>query len=157
MANPKTLTYEQVNTAINIAGSMIGAAKRLNIDHRTFKREALRHGLYRRIHRGGRKFALADILSGKHPQYATHHLTGRLVEEGYKKYQCECCGISSWQNNSITLECDHIDGDNSNHLLSNLRLLCPDCHSQTSTFKNKNRSKEGTEVGSSHSLENCST
>ena len=51
---------------------------------------------------------------------------------------CQECGINEWNNKNIVLECDHIDGDKSNNVLSNARLLCPNCHSQTSTFKTKN-------------------
>ena len=52
---------------------------------------------------------------------------------------CYSCGISSWQNSPITLEIDHIDGNYENNTPENLRLLCPNCHSQTPTFRNKNR------------------
>jgi hypothetical protein len=52
--------------------------------------------------------------------------------------KCDVCGISEWQGNYITLECDHIDGDITNNILSNSRLLCPNCHSQTHTYRSKN-------------------
>jgi 5-methylcytosine-specific restriction endonuclease McrA len=54
-------------------------------------------------------------------------------------YKCSSCGISSYNNLPIRLECDHIDGNPSNNNISNMRLLCPNCHSQTDTYKNKNR------------------
>lgn len=53
-------------------------------------------------------------------------------------YFCSCCGISDWQEKSITLDVEHIDGDSSNNLPENLTLLCPNCHSQTDTYKSKN-------------------
>jgi len=55
-----------------------------------------------------------------------------------KGYKCEICNIRDWNSNKICLEIDHIDGNNQNNLLENLRLLCPNCHSQTSTFRGKN-------------------
>jgi hypothetical protein len=58
-----------------------------------------------------------------------------LIEKNYK---CFICGINQWNNKEISLECDHIDGDITNNRLSNARLLCPNCHSQTETFKYKN-------------------
>lgn len=54
-------------------------------------------------------------------------------------YKCSECGISEWNNKPILLECDHIDGNHSNNKPSNLRLICPNCHSQTPTYKNKNK------------------
>ena len=54
-------------------------------------------------------------------------------------YKCEVCRIDTWRDKPITLECDHIDGNHLNNLPGNLRLVCPNCHSQTSTYKNKNK------------------
>lgn len=53
--------------------------------------------------------------------------------------KCLNCNISTWQNAPLILELDHIDGNASNNNISNLRMLCPNCHSQTPTFKNKNK------------------
>lgn len=54
-------------------------------------------------------------------------------------YKCSCCGISEWNNKPITLDVDHIDGNPYNDNPSNLRYLCPNCHSQTPTYKAKNK------------------
>ena len=52
---------------------------------------------------------------------------------------CWECGINEWNGKPITLELDHIDGNADNDDFNNLRMLCPNCHSQTPTFKNRNR------------------
>lgn len=54
-------------------------------------------------------------------------------------YSCKVCGIVDWNNKPITLELEHIDGNSRNNAKENLTLLCPNCHSQTSTFRNKKR------------------
>jgi endogenous inhibitor of DNA gyrase (YacG/DUF329 family) len=52
---------------------------------------------------------------------------------------CEICGITEHNSKPIVLECDHIDGDHLNNRPENLRMICPNCHSQTSTYKAKNK------------------
>jgi 5-methylcytosine-specific restriction endonuclease McrA len=135
--NTKKFNKQEIEFAISQGVTMGAAAKVLNLDWRTFRKQAEKHGLYERVPYSNTKLNLDDILAGKHPQYSTSHLSKRLVKEGIKQYTCESCGITDWQNNPISLELDHIDGNNSNHKLENLRLLCPNCHSQTETYKSK--------------------
>lgn len=52
---------------------------------------------------------------------------------------CQWCGIKEWKNKVLSLELDHIDGDITNNRLSNARLLCPNCHSITPTYRSKNK------------------
>ena len=59
-----------------------------------------------------------------------------IKERGEK---CENCGISTWQGKKIIIELHHVDGDNKNNQRKNLKLLCPNCHSQTDNYKNKKR------------------
>lgn len=69
------------------------------------------------------------------PQWAKREMSKRF---GYK---CSECGISEYNGKPLTLECDHIDGNHRNNSIQNLRLICPNCHSQTETFKNRNMGK----------------
>ena len=54
-------------------------------------------------------------------------------------YHCEVCGIDKHNGKNIVLECDHVDGDHTNNKIDNLRLICPNCHSQSSNYKGKNK------------------
>lgn len=63
----------------------------------------------------------------------------RLVVEAGLEQSCEWCTNSgTWNGQPLVLHVDHIDGDNYNNELSNLRFLCPNCHSQTETFCSRN-------------------
>lgn len=65
----------------------------------------------------------------------------RLVASGLKD-ECQICGLgATWNDRPIVLQVDHIDGDRFNNVVGNLRILCPNCHSQTETYSNNGRSK----------------
>jgi Zn finger protein HypA/HybF involved in hydrogenase expression len=55
------------------------------------------------------------------------------------EYKCNKCGIKEWNNNKISLEIEHKDGNRYNNSKDNLELLCPNCHSQTLTFRKKSK------------------
>lgn len=54
------------------------------------------------------------------------------------EYKCNICKITNWNDKDIVLEIDHINGDNTDNRVENLRYLCPNCHSQTETYKGRN-------------------
>jgi len=128
------------------SGSMAAAAARLNLHFNSFKRRALDLGCYR-INQPGKglmknapKAPIKQIIhEGKHPHYQSYKLKKRLISEGILKPVCGICNISDWLNKHISLELHHIDGNRHNHFLGNLKLLCPNCHSQTDTFRAKNK------------------
>lgn len=75
----------------------------------------------------------------KDSEYNRTKLKARLVKEGLKEYKCECCGISEWNGKPLTLQLHHINGIHNDNRLSNLQLLCPNCHSQTENFRTRGR------------------
>ena len=66
-------------------------------------------------------------------------LKNRLLDEGLKKHECEVCGITEWMGKPTPIELDHINGKNTDNRLENLRMLCPNCHAQTDTYRGKNK------------------
>jgi len=66
------------------------------------------------------------------------HTISKILKKEHGN-KCFCCNVTLWNNLPIKLEVDRVDGNASNDLPSNLRLLCPNCHSQTKSWKGGNR------------------
>ena len=61
----------------------------------------------------------------------------------FKEYRCQLCSNEgNWLGTSLSLQIDHIDGNSSNDSISNLRFLCPNCHSQTHNYAGRNAKKK---------------
>lgn len=69
----------------------------------------------------------------------TFKLKLRLIREGLKEHKCEGCLRGKWLGNKIPLELHHKDGNRKNNQLSNLELLCPNCHAFTDNYRGKNK------------------
>lgn len=108
------------------------AIKRHNIDISHFKGQAINKGKII-----GPKRHISDYLNNKHP-IASCKLKKRLIKEGLMDNKCSHCLRSEWMGQSIPTELDHINGDHFNNNLSNLRILCPNCHALTPTYKGRN-------------------
>jgi hypothetical protein len=99
------------------------------------------HFLGRAHNRGqtfpGRGTPLKEVLVvGKATQ--TNKLKQRLLDAKLLDRCCAMCGRDSWSGEPIPLELDHINGDRTDNRLENLRLLCPNCHAQTPTYRGRN-------------------
>lgn len=81
--------------------------------------------------------SLQEILV-KGSTYQSYKLGKRLIQSGLKEHRCECCGNTEWLGIPIPLELHHINGDNTDNRLVNLRMLCPNCHSLTDNYRGKN-------------------
>lgn len=67
-------------------------------------------------------------------------LRRKFIQGEYVPYKCSICGLGpEWNGKPLTLTLDHIDGDNKNDVLENLRWVCPNCDRQLDTFGSKNR------------------
>jgi hypothetical protein len=109
--------------------------KELNIDTSHFSGQ---------LHSKGKVLAskrpIEDYLCNKQT-IQSFKLKRRLLKEKIFLPNCSSCKLDSWLSKPIPLELDHIDGNHLNNNLVNLRLLCPNCHAQTSTYRGKNKKK----------------
>lgn len=62
-----------------------------------------------------------------------------IIKNNLVPYKCAICGCIEWQGKTLSLELDHINGINNDNRLENLRFLCPNCHSQTTTYGSRNQ------------------
>lgn len=145
-------SVENLKYAIETTETMAKAAKKMEMAFSTFRRLARKHNLYKPNQ--GRKgisreeyedesnrLSLEKILNGEYPFYNRSCLKRRLLKDGILENKCSECDINEWNNKSLSCQLDHIDGDPTNHKRKNLRMLCPNCHSQTETFSNRNNTK----------------
>ena len=68
-----------------------------------------------------------------------------VIKNNLIPYKCAICGCAEWQGKTLSLELDHINGINNDNRLENLRFLCPNCHSQTSTYGSRNQQANSSE------------
>jgi hypothetical protein len=88
----------------------------------------------------GKKLYIDEWLSGTKNFFRSG--TNRRIKEyilEQQNYKCSHCGIHEWNGFEIVLELEHKDGNSLNYDRTNLECLCPNCHSQTPTYKNKNK------------------
>jgi 5-methylcytosine-specific restriction endonuclease McrA len=79
---------------------------------------------------------IAQLLVGRR---ARTHVKWRLIRAGLLENRCSECGLHEWRGKPLSIHIDHINGVRDDHRLENLRMLCPNCHSQTETYGGRNR------------------
>ncbi|MDE2481251.1 MAG: HNH endonuclease [bacterium] len=85
-----------------------------------------------------RQWPLDKILRESKSRYT---IKRRLIEGGILRNVCDECGVREWRGKPLTIQIDHRNGIHDDHRLENLRMLCPNCHSQTETYAARNRQR----------------
>jgi 5-methylcytosine-specific restriction endonuclease McrA len=92
-----------------------------------------------KTHNWATRTPLTEILV-EGSNYQSYGLKNRLLKEKIIENKCSECGLlDEWNGKKINHHLDHINGINTDNRLENLRLLCPNCHSQTDTYTGKNK------------------
>lgn len=150
----KICTPEELSIAINKSISWAEVCRNLDRNYRTGNQSHLKmrasalnidfsHFLGK-AHNLGKIFIKKDakeyfFLGSK---ISSHHLKKRLIRDGYKKENCERCGISEWQGSPVVLELDHIDSNPNNNVIENLQILCPNCHALETKERRNHKKKK---------------
>lgn len=104
----------------------------LNLDFNTFKgKSELQKNIYRIVD--------ATKLFTSNSKHARNTIRRHIIKNNLLPYRCSICGCVEWQGKTLSLELDHINGINTDNRLENLRFLCPNCHSQTTTYGSRNQ------------------
>ena len=86
-----------------------------------------------------KEYELKEILIKNSPYSNTTNLRIKLIKNGLKEAKCEGCGLTDWLGEEPPLSLDHINGDNKDNRIENLRILCLNCHGKTDTWCGKNK------------------
>jgi HNH endonuclease len=116
------------------AGRLAIRIKELGLDMTHFRGRGWRRGATTPVFPAT---PLAEVLAAARP-VPTNYLKKRLIAAGLKERVCEGCQHDAWCGEPIPLELDHVNGDRRDNRLENLRLLCPNCHAMTATYRGRN-------------------
>ena len=133
---------EEILDKINNNESKATICKMLRCKPETLERYLKIMGIVYQGNQGGKGKKISNKRKGameylKNEFVSTPKLRKKLIQDGIKKHKCEMCGIENWLGKDITLELHHIDFNRFNNDLSNLQILCPNCHSLTPNHSKK--------------------
>lgn len=83
----------------------------------------------------------AEMLFKENCKHNRNCLRRFIIKNNLLPYKCAICGAVEWNGKTLSLELDHINGINNDNRLENLRFLCPNCHSQTTTYGSRNQQR----------------
>lgn len=146
------LEKESINRVVRESFSWRQVLKKLGVNcnaggnYKTIKKYVAKYGIDcshfkgRGWNAGGKARNRLDIrkILQKGTDVKSNILKARLIQDGSLNNVCSVCGNNGlWIGKKLVLELDHVDGNRYNNELKNLRLLCPNCHSQTENFRGR--------------------
>ena len=124
-------------------GNIKTLIRRLDIEQIDYSHIPRGRGANRGLRRGGRQRRSLSEIMIKESSYNPRHLKTRLVRDEIVPYICHECDFDpnkqKWNSKKLVLILDHINGVSNDHRKKNLRFLCPNCNSQTSTFAGRRK------------------
>ena len=111
-----------------------GHSDRACVEHFGFSKQTWHAAVLRgAVRPRPRAIPLQELLVGDRKR-GRFNLKIRLLRAGLKDGSCEQCGITDWRGQPLSMALHHVNGDGRDNRIENLRLLCPNCHSQTENF-----------------------
>lgn len=138
------ITKAELYNAIIKSKNYMQTAKLLSVSRQTITRLVNEYNINISHFEPGRRRLLTSAQAlTRESQYANGTIKKILKRENLIKFICASCGIKPyWNNQYLELQLHHIDGIKNNNEIDNLVFLCPNCHSQTSTFTGRNSTNE---------------
>ena len=152
LKNSSTISEVFFKLGYSVKGNSWGFAKirqrmsDLNLDGNVFKGKSpiTKYGSLHKVN-------ASDILK-PNCKHARSVLRRYVIKNNLIPYRCAICGCVEWQGRTLSLELDHINGINNDNRIENLRFLCPNCHSQTTTYGSRNQQRNDSEYEISDDL-----
>ena len=140
LSESSSLSHFLVNNSLSASSGNFNTLKKwahiYEIDLSTFNYKKLKPTKYVKRDRIIHDF---DTVFCSNSLFDKGYLKKRIIKEKVIPYRCSCGLEGLWQNKPITLQLEHKNGNNFDNRVENLEFLCPNCHSQTSTYGSRNR------------------
>lgn len=154
LKNSSTISEVLFKLGYSVKGNSWGFAKvkqrmsDLNLDGSIFKGKSpiTKYGSLHKVN-------ASDILK-PNCKHVRSVLRRYVIKNNLIPYRCAICGCVEWQGRTLSLELDHINGINNDNRIENLRFLCPNCHSQTTTYGSRNQQRNDSEYEITDDLRN---